>query len=111
MRIAMILLLFTGVALADAPPPASPANAAAATTATEVSPEVLKTAKSVGLKQRTKRGGVVMYCKDEAKVGTRFETETCYTAEQLPSVVQDMKIAQENARKASACGGKACGGN
>jgi len=92
--------------------PAAAAAPAAATPATSaaVPPEMIKKAAKVGLKPR-QRKGTTMFCKDYAEVGTRFETEHCYAAADLDTVVQQITDAQEMARKAGACGGKACGGN
>ena len=126
MRIpALLLSLSLAASATNATEPAAPAAAAAAVpaspaaatsqatpaaTAPVVSPETLKKAAKVGLKPR-QRKGTTMYCKDVADIGTRFETEHCYAAADLDTVVQQITDAQEMARKAGACGGKACGGN
>ena len=73
-----------------------------------MSPETLKKAAKVGLKPR-QRKGTTMYCKDFAEIGTRFETEHCYAAADLDTVIQQMAEAQAMARRAGACGGANCG--
>jgi hypothetical protein len=61
-----------------AAPPAPDAAAAAAATA--------KSAHELGYSQRV-RDGKTVYCRKETKVGTRFESTTCVTPEQISALV------------------------
>ena len=81
---------------AAAPVTTAPAAAAASSTAVPKaadapSPEVLKKAKEAGYHTRIKHGDV-LYCKDEAVIGTRFKEEHCLTENQLEqTLVQDQQ--------------------
>jgi pyruvate dehydrogenase E2 component (dihydrolipoamide acetyltransferase) len=94
---------------AAAAPAATPAAApAAAATVAAVPPETLKKALQVGLRPR-QRKGTTMYCKDYAEIGTRFETEHCYPASELDTVIQKLAETQAMRRQAGACASAACG--
>jgi len=73
-----------------------------------VSPETLKKASKLGLRPR-QRKGTTMYCKDYAAIGTRLETEHCFAAESLDTVIQQMTESQAQMRRPTACGRGDCG--
>ncbi len=91
-----------------APAAASPATPAATAPVAAVSPETLKKAAKVGLKPR-QRKGTTMYCKDFAEIGTRFETEHCYAAADLDTVIEQLAETQAMRRQAGACASASCG--
>lgn len=117
----LVLALIPGSLLAQTPsagavPPAAaapaataPATAAAPAAATAApasakpvaNPEemqaVRKTASGLGLKPRQK-GGIEVYCKSSADIGTRLATEHCYTRQEL-AVLQ--KMAEINQKEAT----------
>lgn len=61
----------------------------------------IKAAQQLGLKPK-KRGNTMVYCRTEASVGSRFETTTCYSKDQLVALAERSRgnrEAVEDARK------------
>ena len=87
MIVAPFLAAIAGCATAPAALPTVPktvANTAAVTTSAQATENA---ARALGLKPRN-RNGAIVYCRSGAEVGTRFETATCYSKEELPAVLQ-----------------------
>ena len=90
---------------APAPAPvaaAAPATAAGATTAKATYP---------GYKEKTYNGGTV-YCKKVAKIGSRFEEETCMTGPEMERMMQQAEADKVQFRRnQTLCGTGGCGGS
>ena len=106
MRLAVGLLVSIGVlsqALATEPgqPSSTPQQAAQASRPTTAPPkpavtrEMLKLAHGLGYKVE-RRGEEIFFCRNEAKLGSRFESKVCATPEQLDLIARQ---SQEVARK------------
>jgi hypothetical protein len=93
----------------DKPPPAAAAGTDAAATATEPSPELLKAARREGFTPK-KRNGVTKFCQSEAKMNTRFVTETCIDEAQLQQTIQQRQDVRNQLSQQGACVG-ACKGH
>ena len=109
-------------------PPASPAAPAAAPTTTTFAPaqgaaagapaapaptelpETIKMARNLGYRPQ-QRGGVTVYCRTEAQIGTHFEKTSCVSEESLPELVRQQQAAQQAISNAQRnCNGVNCGG-
>lgn len=93
-------------------PSASPAGdkpPASSAASDESSPELLKEARREGFKPK-KRNGVTQFCYSDATLGTRFETEKCYTAAQMQMVIEQRTDVRNSLRQPGACGGS-CNGH
>jgi len=94
-----LLTLAVSAAEPQAPPSANPATATASAAPTAAVPAasaapkaddpaaLAKAAATQGYKPR-QRDGKTVYCRKESKVGTRFESTTCITQEQVAAVVK-----------------------
>jgi len=67
--------------------PAAPAASTLTTPAADDAAATAKTARDLGLAARQSNGSTV-YCHSEAQIGTRLQTTTCYTKEQLPALAK-----------------------
>jgi len=68
---------------------AVPAKAAAPAAATNSDPAALaKAAASVGYNKPRQRDGKTVYCRKAADIGTRLESTSCITQEQVSAVLQ-----------------------
>lgn len=97
-------------AAAPAPAPAASASSISSTSA-EASPELVKKARSEGFKPKVQKSGKTLFCRKDAAMNTRFETETCYTASQIESIVEQRQQMHDELARPRACAGAACGGN
>jgi hypothetical protein len=61
-----------------------------------------------GYKAKT-RDGITVYCKNSAKLGTRFKTETCLTAEQITLLDRQSDRDRDQLTKAQTVCGAGCG--
>jgi hypothetical protein len=95
----------------DAKPPiAAPSSTAATTVASKgdqtpvatgkVTPELIKQAHGLGYKVKT-RGADVYFCRQEAKMGSRFETEACVMPDEIDLIA---RRTQEMVQKAQRIG-------
>jgi PBP1b-binding outer membrane lipoprotein LpoB len=91
------------------PVTAKPAAAApAATTAAQGSTST--PAKYPGYKAK-QRNGTTVYCKKVAKLGTRFEEETCMTDAEMKTLMQQAESDRDAFRRnGTQCGTGGCGG-
>jgi hypothetical protein len=83
-------------------PAAAPSTANS--TASKISPDVIKRAKDLGLHAETKKG-VTRYCKIDVPIGTRFPTKSCYDEDTLPMMVDQIEYQKSLMRRGSSCGG------
>jgi hypothetical protein len=89
---------------AAAPAAASPASDAAAGTAASS----VKSYPGYKMKQKD---GVTVYCKKVAKIGSRFEEETCMTPAEMEQMAQKAEEdRQQFRRNQTLCGTGGCGG-
>jgi Tfp pilus assembly protein FimV len=109
-----------------ATPPSAPetsAPAPVATTAAVATPAraVAPAAEPVAVQAETKsypgykkktRDGQTVYCKKVAKIGSRFEEETCMTGQEMEALAERAEQdRQEFRRNSTICGTGGCGGN
>ena len=56
--------------------------------------------------QTKKRGSLVLYCKRDTTVGTRFKTESCYNEEQMRAYMLALEVQKNDVDRIRAtCGG------
>lgn len=72
---------------APAAAPAKPASTAPAPVSASDSAAIAKAAHSLGYKAH-EHDGKTLYCKQESKVGTNFQTTTCLTEDQVMATVK-----------------------
>lgn len=99
---------------APEPVPKAAAPVTPAPAADAVDPKVLAKARTLGLRPRV-YGGQTKFCKDEAKVGTRFTTTICATNEdELDQMLRAAEEARQRMRQGGGCtgstAGSSCGG-
>jgi hypothetical protein len=70
--------------------------------------DVLKKARDAGYHTKVSHG-VVYYCKVDADIGTRFQTEKCLDEDQLVTTLQRLDAARDQLRN-NACSGSGCSG-
>ncbi len=68
------------------------------------SPEMLKKARQEGFKPK-KRNGVTQFCRTDATLGTRFESETCYDQEHMEMLVQQREDQRNQLSQQTVCTG------
>jgi hypothetical protein len=94
-------------------PSATPAVAAVQTAAdAALSPEarneeIQRKAKSLGYRART-RAGVEVFCRTEARLGTRFAEETCIRPEQVDGEFERNALMKADMEAHHTCGGAGC---
>jgi PBP1b-binding outer membrane lipoprotein LpoB len=115
-------VLLAGCATPPSPPetstPAPVATTAAVTTpvrtvapAAEPAAAQAKPKSYPGYKQKT-RDGQAVYCKKVARIGTRFEDETCMTEEEMEELAERAEQDRQQFRRNSTlCGTGGCGGS
>jgi hypothetical protein len=114
MRLALILgLLLAAAAVADEPPasaptPATPAAStpaavsASAAKTTGPSPEVIKKARQHGYHIK-KKDGVLLYCREDAAVGTRISSEKCLSEDEFNALIRQNDDTTDQLRRGT-CG-------
>ena len=89
-------------------PATSAAPVAAAPTADEVKRQaMLKQARSMGFKPKL-TNGVVMYCRNEAPIGTRFDQTVCHTEDGMADLLQALQAQKDELDNAHSCAGSGC---
>jgi hypothetical protein len=73
------------------------------------SPDMLKKAKMNGYYTRVRKGET-FFCKKEAKLGTRFETENCMNENQLAMTLERNQAQRDQMMTTTCAGGASCGG-
>ena len=68
---------------------------------------LLKQARSMGFKPKL-TNGVVMYCRNEAPLGTRFDQTVCHSEDAIADVLQRMQAQQDEMNAAHSCAGSGC---
>jgi hypothetical protein len=117
--IALVATSLIITACADSPTPVAPKVAATpvATSSTApavtpsggtVGPDLIKKAASVGYYPRT-RGGLAVFCRKDADIGTRIPTEKCVNENQIEDTVQRLLQAQQDLQRGHICGSASCG--
>jgi hypothetical protein len=82
---------------ATAPPATTPAAAAPDKSALAAAEQLnIRKVREQGYKPEKRKDGTTYWCRNEATLGTRFETKTCSTVEQI---LQRQKDAQEDVDK------------
>jgi hypothetical protein len=101
-----------------APPAAAPAPASSASTtassgnsAPQPSPELVKKARSEGFKPKVQKNGETLFCRKDASMNTRLETEKCYTMGQIESIFEQRDQMHDQLAIPRGCAGAACGSN
>ena len=92
--------------------PAAETTAAVTAPAASAAPAKTASTKSYGggYKKRQK-DGVTVYCKKIAKIGSRFEEETCLTEAEMEQMAQQAESdRQQFRRNQTLCGTGGCGG-
>lgn len=113
---ALAIALLAGCASQPSTPTAAPAPAAVAApapVAAVASPAAPATAKAAypGYKVRTIKGETV-YCKKVARIGSRFEEETCMTGPEMEMMMQQAEADKDQFRRnQTLCGTGGCGGS
>lgn len=110
--IGLSLVVATPAFAADPQPAAAVAPAAAATatvTADEARAKLYKQARSRGYKRMTVKGDL-MFCRNEATMGSRFEKAVCLNEAALASALKHEADTQAdiNAGRSGACAGQGC---
>ncbi len=100
---------------ADSPSAPSPGAksdtpAATPTDSSEPSAETLRMARKEGFKPK-KRDGKTMFCYSSASLGTKLETEKCYSQTEMEQQVQLRREQREQLGRAGACTGASCSGH
>jgi len=117
----LVFLLYSFVAIAGEPQPASSApeteeahmkNAADEHAAQEPEETPQRDFKApAGYKKKTKRGST-FYCRTETPVGTRFPTEYCFTEDQLRRMeAANQHMRDDVAHRQQTCAGSSCMGD
>jgi hypothetical protein len=99
---------------AAAPAPAASASATSSTSADSApgpSPEFVKKARSEGFKPKVQKNGETMFCRKDASMNTRLETEKCYSANQMESIIHQRQEMHDELARPRACAGAGCGSN
>jgi hypothetical protein len=91
------------------PSSAAVTNPAAADKPAGPSAETLKKAKQNGYYTRVRKGET-FFCKKEAKLGTRFETENCMNENQLAMTLERNQAQRDQMMTTTCGGGASCGG-
>jgi hypothetical protein len=76
--------------------------------AVRLSKEVRKKAQQVGFRAQLSKGAI-MFCKDEAAIGTRISSTRCLTENEFDIYLVQLKYAQDNMQRPG-CGGN-CNGS
>jgi hypothetical protein len=79
----------------------------ASTAAAETKDDVFKPPRGF---QTKKRGDLVLYCKQDSTVGTRFKTENCYNEAQMREYLLALEVQKRDVDRirATCSGGTAC---
>jgi hypothetical protein len=77
---------------------AAPTDAKTAAASGQLSPELIKKAHSMGYKIKHK-GQDVYFCRNEVKMGSRFEAESCSRPEELDHVARDTQQMVQKAQR------------
>jgi hypothetical protein len=101
-----------GVATPTAATPQAPAttqapaasSSTANSTASKISPDVIKRAKDLGLHPQTVKG-VTRFCKIDTPLGTHFPTKSCYDEDALPMMLDQIEYERSLMRRGQSCGG------
>jgi hypothetical protein len=111
---ALALALLAGCASqpsTSTPAPAPAPVAAAAPAAAPVAGTTTAKATYPGYKEKTYKGETV-YCKKVAKIGSRFEEETCMTGPEMERMMQQAEADKDQFRRnQTLCGTGGCGGS
>jgi len=109
---ALALALLAGCASQPTTPTPAPAPVAAATpAAAPVAGTTTAKAAYPGYKEKTFKGETV-YCKKVAKIGSRFEEETCMTGPEMERMMQQAEADKGQFRRnQTLCGTGGCGGS
>ncbi len=75
------------------------------------SPELVKKARSEGFKAKVQKSGETQFCRKDASMNTRLETEKCYTASQMESFIEQRQQMHDELARPRACAGAGCGSN
>jgi len=75
------------------------------------SPELVKKARSEGFKPKVQKSGETLFCRKDASMNTRLETEKCYTASQMESIIEQRQQMHDELARPRACAGAGCGSN
>jgi hypothetical protein len=100
-RLVVLIGALLGIAApicAQQPPAPEPAPPAAAAAPPGPSAELLKRAKSVGMRPET-RNGAAVYCWEDADTGSRFKTKKCVDQSRLEDMVQRRELQQDQLRQ------------
>jgi hypothetical protein len=73
-----------------------------AASASDLSPEMIKKARSEGFKAEKQKNGATLFCYKDASLGTKFETKKCITPGELQIVI-DARQDQRNQLKLHSC--------
>jgi hypothetical protein len=111
--VAMTICLTTFATLAQDPGVAEKAPDAdkSSDKAAESAPTAAASSKTDAFKpppgfQTKKRGDLVLYCKKDATIGTRFKTEKCYDEAQMRDYLLALELQQQDVDRIRAtCGG------
>ena len=71
---------------------------------------MIKKARREGLRPK-KRDGITKFCETSASLGTRFETEKCYTEAQVDQLAAQRQDVRNQLGQSIACGGANCNGH
>jgi 3-oxoacyl-ACP reductase-like protein len=109
---ALALALLAGCASQPSTSTPAPAPvAAAAPAAAPVAGTATAKAAYPGYKEKTYKGETV-YCKKVAKIGSRFEDETCMTGPEMERMMQQAETDKDQFRRnQTICGTSGCGGS
>ena len=109
---ALALALLAGCATQPSTPMPTPAAAPApVAAAAPVAGATATKATYPGYKEKTFNGETV-YCKKVAKIGSRFEEETCMTGPEMERMMQQAEADKDQFRRnQTLCGTGGCGGS
>jgi hypothetical protein len=111
MSLAVQLALAQDAAIGDKTAAVGPASEKALTpatnAATDAKDDVFKPPRGF---QTKKRGDLVLYCKKDSTVGTRFKTENCYDETQMREYLLALEVQKRDVDRirATCSGGTAC---
>jgi len=57
------------------------------------------------------KSGETLFCRKDEAMHTRLETEKCYTASQIETVIEQRQQMHDDLARPRACAGAGCGSN